>query len=63
MINRAERIAHMHHSERIKKMTLNDLPQVYELFGQGLMAGALMSGIVWAIGYSIKAFIGWINQS
>lgn len=43
-------------------MTLQDLPTVYELFGQGLMAGALMSGIVWAIGYAIKAFIGWINQ-
>ena len=44
-------------------MNINDLSKVYELFGQGLIAGSLMSGIVWIIGYSIKAFLGWINQS
>lgn len=44
-------------------ITLEDLPQVFELFGQGLMIGALISAVIWVIGYAIKSFLGWINQA
>ena len=44
-------------------MTLENLPEIFELFGYGLIVGGLMTGIVWAVGYGIKAFIGFLQKA
>ena len=44
-------------------LTFEDLSSIYELFGQGLMIGALISSIVWAIAFGIKAFTSWLSKA
>ena len=44
-------------------LTVQDLSSIYELFGQGVMIGALLSGSIWIIAYGIKAFTSWLSKA
>ena len=44
-------------------MTLNDLTDIYGLFAEGFMIGALFSGIAFTIGWFINFFLSLVKAA
>lgn len=40
----------------------NDLSSIFELFGQGLIIGGLLSGIPFILGYTVNAILKFIRS-
>lgn len=43
-------------------VTLNDLADVFQLFSYGIGIGGILSAIVWAVAYTVKACISFFKM-
>lgn len=43
-------------------MTLDNLPELYTLFSEGLALGGLLSAIPFVLGFAINALYKWANS-
>lgn len=43
-------------------MTLDNLPELYALFSEGLALGGLLSAIPFVLGFAINALYKWANS-